>query len=73
MGPLVWLIMGYSLVIIREWNPDYCCVPKAHFSLPMLGYLCPSCGLGGFPWVGPLVGLLPDELKGHLFSVHFSD
>ena len=56
---MIWLIVRYSLVLIREWYPGYCCVLRAHFSVSMLGCLCPGCGLCGFPWVGPLVGLLP--------------
>ena len=53
LGPLVWLILGYNLVLIREWqSSDYCiaCALVGVVWSSLVGpwfvcYLCPGCGL----------------------------
>ena len=42
------LVVGYGLVIIREWEPDCCYAPCAQavsVKAWSSGCLCPGCGL----------------------------
>ena len=51
-----FLSLVQILVLIREWQPDRCCVPWAQFFNARL--LVPGLWVVWFPWVVPLVGLV---------------